>query len=272
MIELTWRRLAFQYEAHTSDNVKLLLDGVVFWRIADVHALLNATGDPEGDVWHHSRSVLIQAVSQSNLDTFMKSFNNITQQAFLAQSQDGFYEKRGVEVQSMEVTRFECVDPETAAVLQEIIRETTNRINRLQTQESENEVRASALTANIQLELQRGQFIKTQAANIRLEASTGGAKEGARLAAEASTFMNGMNQTVDNASLRLDLYKMHEEHRTKNNQTGTLSKGDAKLYLVPSDLNLRLDVANDQGGVDNGARRLRGSAANHGAEGAPYEL
>mmetsp|Transcript_14058 Transcript_14058/g.31849 ORF Transcript_14058/g.31849 Transcript_14058/m.31849 type:complete len:622 (+) Transcript_14058:70-1935(+) len=275
VIDLTWRRLAFQYEAHTSDNVKLLLEGVVFWRIANVHALLNATGDPESDVWYHSRSVLIQAVSQSNLDTFMKEFNNITQQAFIAQSKDGFYDTRGVEVQSMEVTRFECVDPETAAVLQEIIQETTNRINRLQTQESENEVRASALTANIQLELQRGQLIRTQAANVRLEASTGGAKDGARLAAEASTFINGLNQTVDNATMRLDLYKMHEEHRTKNNQTQSLSKGDAKLYLVPSDLNLRLDVANGAGdSADSGARRLRGSRPNQEQEdeGAPLEL
>eukprot|EP00971_Amphidinium_carterae_P344014 6484112-Amphidinium_carterae.2 len=47
-----------------------------------------ATGDPESDVWYHSRSVLIQAVSQSNLDTFMKEFNNITQQAFIAQSKE----------------------------------------------------------------------------------------------------------------------------------------------------------------------------------------
>jgi len=261
VIDLTWRRLSFQYEAHTSDNVKLLLEGVVFWRIVDVNSLLNATGDPEGDVWFHSRSVLIQAVSRNNFDTFMKEFNNITQQAFQAQSEDGFYDSRGVEVQSMEVTRFECIDPETAAVLQEIIQETTNRINRLQKQESENEVRASALAADINLELQRGQLIRTQAANVRLEASTGGAKDGARMAAEAATFIDGLNQTVDNSSLRLELYRMHEAHRHKNNQTSSLSKGDAKLYLVPQDLNLRVDVGQGSVGSGQGAasRRLRGT-------------
>merc|ERR1719265_1543568 len=108
--------------------------------------MIRATSDPSGDVWHHARSCLIQAVSKVDLATFMSGFNGIVMAAFKEQAGDGFYLERGVEVHSMELTRYKCTDDKTAAVLQEIIQETTNRINRLQAQESENEVRAAKPT------------------------------------------------------------------------------------------------------------------------------
>ena len=40
------------------------------------------------------------------------------------------------------MTGYQCVDAKTADILQEIIRETTNRINRMQKQNSENDVPA----------------------------------------------------------------------------------------------------------------------------------
>ena len=52
-----------------------------------------------------------------------------------------FYELRGVALHTLDVVRYECRDPNTQDSLQEIIQETTNRINRLQIQRSENEVR-----------------------------------------------------------------------------------------------------------------------------------
>merc|ERR1712202_98127 len=96
--------------------------------------MIHTTSDPSGDVRHHSRSCLIQAVSKVDLATFMSSFNSIVLQAFKDQSADGFYTDRGVEVHSMELTRYHCVDEKTAAALQEIIQETTNRNNRLQSE------------------------------------------------------------------------------------------------------------------------------------------
>merc|ERR1719213_1383720 len=131
--------------------------------------MIRETGDPEGDVWHHSRSALIQAVSKITLQNFMASFSNITTDAYQLQAADGFYSERGVELQSMELTKFETVDASTAQILQQIIQETINRINRLQVQESENEVRAAALAAEIQLE-RRTALITQKAENAKLEA------------------------------------------------------------------------------------------------------
>merc|ERR1712178_363427 len=112
----------------------------------------------------------------------MNRFNEISTAAFEAQATDGFYKERGVEIISMEVTRYEPVDAKTAQVLQEIIQETTNRINRLQAQESENDVLAAKLAADIQMERQRTQLIETQAKNEQLRAQMQGESGGMKRA------------------------------------------------------------------------------------------
>merc|ERR1719199_1997550 len=97
------------------------------WQLLDVPLMVSFTSDPAGDVWHHSRSALIQAVSQSNLSRFMESFNNITMEALNAQATDGFYSGRGLVLNRMELTQYETTDPETQVILQKIIQESTNR-------------------------------------------------------------------------------------------------------------------------------------------------
>jgi len=138
-IDMRARHIFFKYEVRTSDNVKLILEGTIFWRVTNVTTMISATADPEGDVWHHARSALIEAVSNATLADFMSGFNGIVMESFRRQSQDGFYFVRGVELQSMELTRFDCADKETAQILQKIIQETTNRINKLTAQQSEND-------------------------------------------------------------------------------------------------------------------------------------
>ena len=57
----------------------------------------------------------------------MAGFNNLTKATYDSQAADSFYSDRGVELQSLEITRFDSVDNETALVLQNIIKETTLR-------------------------------------------------------------------------------------------------------------------------------------------------
>merc|ERR1719281_799537 len=85
-IDLRAQYMTFNYEVRTSDNVRLRLEGTVFWRVVDVPKMVHATPDPMGDVWHHTRSTLIQAVSQATLEKFMEGFNSIVMQAFQAEA------------------------------------------------------------------------------------------------------------------------------------------------------------------------------------------
>jgi len=189
----------------------------------------------------------IQSVSKSTLDQFMSGFNNITAEAFTAQALDGFYDERGVELKSLELTRFDCVDPTTSAILQQIIQETTNRINQLQAQESENEVAAAKMQADIRLEMQRKELIEAQAENARLEAEMAGQSDGTKLVQQAATFITGLNEAVPLVENRLELYKLHEQLKSRNTDTANLAGGTAKLFLTPSDVNLRLDMAKEDG-------------------------
>eukprot|EP00442_Polarella_glacialis_P052841 CAMPEP_0115096764 /NCGR_PEP_ID=MMETSP0227-20121206/29963_1 /TAXON_ID=89957 /ORGANISM="Polarella glacialis, Strain CCMP 1383" /LENGTH=581 /DNA_ID=CAMNT_0002490651 /DNA_START=55 /DNA_END=1800 /DNA_ORIENTATION=- len=248
-IDVRARKIFYEYEVRTRDNVKMTLEGTIFWQVTNVSKLVLSTADPEGDVWQHARSVLIEAVSNATLSDFMTGFNAIVMDAFRRQAQDGFYLDRGVELQSMEVTRFDCADPATSSILQEIIQETTNRINRLTAQQSENDVKAAALTADILLERQRTELITIKAENERLQAQMAGEATGMQLMKGAATFIGGLNESLPSIASRVELYKLHEELQSRNKDTYNLASGSAHLFLTPSDLNLRLDTRTTKNGT-----------------------
>jgi hypothetical protein len=206
--------------------------------------MIKATRDPRGDVWHHSRNVLIQAVSKKKLQEFMEGFNDIVTQAFIAdKAEDNFYQERGVLVHSMEVTGYQCVDTATSEVLQEVIRETTNRMNRLQQQVSENEVKEAELAAKIDLEVQRTELLTTQASNERLVSAMAGEASGLKLAKSAQTFLTALaeNATLPDVADRLELYRLHQELQSKDETTKNLASGSAMLFVTPEDVNLNLN-------------------------------
>jgi hypothetical protein len=116
-IDLRAQHMTFDFEARTSDSVPLRLEGIVFWRVIDVRKMLHTTLDPTGDVWHHTRNMLIQALSQETFDQFMQGSNNIVTTAFESEAEGSFYKDRGLTVQSIEVRRFECKDFKTAEII-----------------------------------------------------------------------------------------------------------------------------------------------------------
>jgi len=239
-IDMRMRQMFFKYDVRTSDNVELQLDGTIFWRLIDVSLMISKTSDPEGDVWHHARSAMIQAVSQTTLTTFMSNFNNITMEAFKAQAADGFYSGRGVMLSSIEVTKFHTTDPTTSAILRQIIEESTNRVNRLVKQNAENDAKAAKLTADIALEAQTTELIQSQAQNKGLEARLVGEATGTAILRKAYSFINGLNETVENLTSRVALYKLHEDVRSHNADTMNLATGTAEIFLTPRQVKLHL--------------------------------
>jgi len=236
-IDLRSQYLLFNFEVRTEDNVRLQLEGTIFWQVMDAEIMIKKTRDPRGDVWHHSRNLLIQAVSKSDLKTFMDSFNSLVEEAFL-QDDPAFYTERGVKVHSMEVTGYQCVDEETAVVLQEIIRETTNRINRLERQRSEDEVADLKLKSEITLEKSRTELLQQKAENDKLQSQMEGEAHGLKLAKSAEKFMSALNETGMDLETRLDLYKLHQELSSKNETTANLASGTAMLFVTPNDVYL----------------------------------
>jgi regulator of protease activity HflC (stomatin/prohibitin superfamily) len=247
-IDLRSKYLSFDYNVRTSDNVELIVEGLVFWQVVDPEQMLKATGDPQGDVWYHCRSSLIAAISRASLETFMTDFNTIVNSA--AQTDEEFYKTRGVSVHSLEVTRYECTDKKTSSVLQEIIQETTNRINRLQQQHSENEVSRERMAGEIEIEKQRAALIHAKTENDRILATSVGESDGIKLAKNAEVFLTILGEAIPNSDDRLNLLRFFGEQNAATQQAEHLASGHANLFLTPQDMNLKLKVHSHSVGSD----------------------
>merc|ERR1712203_936027 len=62
----------------------------------------------------------------------------------------GFYAKRGLQVNNMEISSYTCTEKKTSEVLQQILQEGTHRTNRLSQQASLNEVKDFEIQGNIE--------------------------------------------------------------------------------------------------------------------------
>eukprot|EP00747_Dinoflagellata_sp_TGD_P181579 gnl/TRDRNA2_/TRDRNA2_35459_c0_seq1.p1 gnl/TRDRNA2_/TRDRNA2_35459_c0~~gnl/TRDRNA2_/TRDRNA2_35459_c0_seq1.p1 ORF type:complete len:653 (+),score=140.67 gnl/TRDRNA2_/TRDRNA2_35459_c0_seq1:110-2068(+) len=233
-VDLRSRKLYFTYVSRSSDSVKLRLSGTIFWKVNNLKSLVENTADPVSDVWSRSRSSLVSAVARKTLSAFMAGANKIAADTFANQKNDTFYIDRGIVLQSMELTGFDILDEKTADILQQIIQETTNRVNKLAKVESENQVNAAILAADITKEESRTELIKTKAANDKLLAQTEGEAEGTKLVSAANTFIGGLQSSVPDVNSRISMYRDHNELKSRMRDADTFVNGNAELFLTPS--------------------------------------
>merc|ERR1719399_2766858 len=119
------------------------------------------------------------------------------------QEDSEFYNTRGVSVHSLEVTRYQCADENTSEVLQQIIQETTNRMNRLSQAESENEVKLFKMRGQIEQEKMNGELLEIQHQHSKDEAKVQGLAEADRI----SAFIHGLDKDVPNLQERIQLWQ-----------------------------------------------------------------
>lgn len=222
----------YEFETRTQDNVELILGITFFWQIVDVAEMLHTTDDAPGDICSHARSVIIQSVSQVTLERFLATFNAIVRAPILEQD-DPFYTERGVRIHAVEVRSIACKDAGTQRILQEIIQETTNRLNRLQKQESENEVRVKQVRGEIEAEEMRGQLLAVRHEHVRTEAVMAGEAE----ALKVRMLLEGLGEQLSPTD-RLAIFNVLR----KQDALEALSQGDATLYFTPADVNLSIET------------------------------
>merc|ERR1711879_786497 len=157
-------------------------------------------------------------------------------------SDDTFYSERGVKMHALEVTRYACADTATSRVLQEIIQETTNRINKMQKQQSENEVQREKMSGDIEVEKQKAALVQAQCDNERMRAIIEGESDGLRMAKSAATFFSVLGDTPPKDESQLQLFKFFQDQQESTKRTAHLSSGNANLFLAPQDMNLKLKM------------------------------
>lgn len=224
--------MSFEFNTRTSDNVELVLEGTFFWQIVDVQTMVKMTGDTTGDICNHARSKFIQLVSKVTLKDFMDNFNGIAAEAH--REDDEFYTRRGVTIHTLEVTAYRCADASTAHILEQIIQETTNRMNRLSQQESENEVKMFAMSGEIEQETRRADLLKVMQRHKLMEAANEGEAEAARV----NAFLADTAQAVPDLKERVALWGTLR----KQDALEAISTGDSRLYFTPNDVNLSIET------------------------------
>jgi hypothetical protein len=234
-IDLRPMYMSFEFNCRTSDNVELILEGSFFWEIANLPAMLKFTSDTTGDICNHARSRFIELVSQRTLMEFMHSFNVIAEEVHL-KDKSSFYNQRGVKIHSLEVTGYRCADPSTAAILSEIIQETTNRVNRLQQQESENEVQLKEIRGDIDEEKARSELLAIQTQNSTAKAEMEGVAEAHRVKIFLETLSVSLQGDLDLPSI-INMWKtLRKEDALK-----AISTGNARLYFTPQDASISIE-------------------------------
>lgn len=224
--------MSFEFNCRTSDNVELILEGTFFWEVVDLPAMVKSTGDTSGDLCNHARSQFIRHVARVTLKEFMDSSHAIAKKVW--EEDTSFYASRGVKIHSLEVTRYQCADSRTSEILEQIIQETTNRMNRLSQAESENEVSLFRTHGQIEQERLNGDLLAIRHKHSEAEAEVVGRAEANKVAA----FIAGLEDKVPKLDDRISLWQVLR----KNEALANISEGNASLYYTPSDVDLSIET------------------------------
>ena len=222
--------MGFECDVRTKDNVELVLELTFFWQIKEMPRLVAHTDDPTGDICSHARSRIIQAVSRSSLQDFLEGSNSIIQKVLVDEGDD-FYSQRGTQIHAVEVTSIKCKDPKTQAVLNDIIQEATNRLNNLQKQEGENEVRLNKLKGEIEEEKLRSELLTIQSQHSIQQAGA----EGQAQASRVKVFFEKLGDMT--LEKKLEIFGA----LNKAQILADLSKGSAQLYFTPQEVDLTIE-------------------------------
>jgi hypothetical protein len=214
----------FEFNSRTSDNVELILEGCFFWQVCKLPEMISTTGDASGDICAHARSQFIQLVSRVTLKDFMNNLHELAKRVH--ESDSFFYDVRGIKVHSLEVTRFQCAEASVSAVLEEIIQETTNRMNRLSQAESENEVALFRMQGEIEQEKLNSSLLEIQNAHAQQDATVEGTVEADRSAG----FLSGLEKEVKALAARIEMWKTLRKQQAME----AITQGGAKFYYTPS--------------------------------------
>jgi len=220
----------FEFDCRTSDNVELILEVTMFWDVKDLPKLIRSTGNLPGDIYNQARSQFIKHVAQVTLKEFMEKLHMVS--SSIHAEDKSFYDSRGVTIHSLEVTRYNCAEQRTSEVLQQIIEETTNRLNRLSKAESENEV----AIFKMQGEIEQGKLMTELNVLKHKQAQDDARVAGAAEADRCSAFMQGLVDEVPKLEDRMTMWQVLR----KQDALSVVSEGGGNLYYTPNDVDLSI--------------------------------
>jgi len=160
---------------------------------------------------------------------------------------DSFYKDRGVDLMSVEVLTFKCSNPDTDKTLQEIIKETADRLKNIEKAKGENQVAMTKMQGEIELQGKNAELIKIKKSHMIIEQDIEGRAEAAKITAFVSALAHPA--LIPNPTGQGPRIAAHPEvdikHATelftinrKLDSLQTLAQGNATMYISHKDVNL----------------------------------
>merc|ERR1711865_467234 len=159
---------------------------------------------------------------------------------------DSFYKDRGVDLMSVEVLTFKCSNPDTDKTLQEIIKETADRLKNIEKAKGENQVAMTKMQGEIELQGKNAELIKIKKSHMIIEQDIEGRAEAAKITAFVSALAHPA--LIPNPTGQGPRIAAHPEvdikHATelftinrKLDSLQTLAQGNATMYISHKDVN-----------------------------------
>ena len=154
---------------------------------------------------------------------------------------DNFYSERGVELLGAEVLKLQCASVDTNSVLQDIIRETCDRLKFKERQKGENEVSLERLGGEIEEEKLKQTLVEVKKSHLKVEAKIEGESEGIHIAEFLGRIAR--SQTADGKSFgigsAMKIFETIRSHRSQLESTRALASGKSNVTVVPDDVVLK---------------------------------
>jgi len=156
---------------------------------------------------------------------------------------DTFYNERGVDLISVEVLTFKCSNPETDQTLQEIIKETADRLKNIEKARGENQVAMTKMEGEIDLQVKNAELIRIKKSHMIIEQAIEGQAEAAKIAAFCTDLskVNGLHDIKE----AKEMFKINR----KLDSLSILANGQSTMYISHQDVSLHSgNMAFENGG------------------------
>merc|ERR1712032_705769 len=177
---------------------------------------MGRTSDPSGDVWHHCRSSIMQAVDADTKATLKKINEETTNQISLLKKQQGENAVKAAKMRS-------------DIILEE-----------------------EQTTAELSLEQHGTDLIKLKGENELMQKKLAADGDAQPFAQHAKSFVEALNESGVTVPNGVQLYKTLKEAEYRNTDTKHLASGKATLFLTSSDVKLNVRDLNLDSGNSSG--------------------
>lgn len=190
-----------------------------------------ANAEEAGDIDRRSVALAELSVARSHHKTAVRQLQ------IAERAHDPFYGSRGIDLISVEVLQFSCSNPETDVTLQEIIKETADRLKKQEFQKGENEVAMKKMEGDIELEKKNKELIEIKKSHLIIESKIEGQAE----AQKVKAYMEELTGApADSLNLKQEEAVSMFTMLRKMDTIKMLSEGQSSLYITPDDVNLSI--------------------------------